>query len=168
MICISAGFQFPFSDASLTLKSRAFPAVCSLYKARACRATTVSCGKNELCTLCTLSFENDCAPWGGEKGVFLIFLEDSRVLYDLQGNSRILKVNVEDLWKAWAFLWTPYCIQQLTRFGGTYLLYFFRLQTVQFCNYIQTPHHGYPLNTDTSLMITDSLLCPWGKPLHFL
>ena len=102
------------------------------------------------------------------KAFFFCFLEASGVPYDLQGNLRILKVNVGDLWKAWAFLWTPYCIQQLTGLGGSYPLYFFRLQTVQFCNYIQTPHHGHRLNTVTSLMITDSFLRPWGKPLHFL
>lgn len=46
VICISGGFQAAsISEVSLTLRSKVFPAVRSLYKASACRATNVSCGK---------------------------------------------------------------------------------------------------------------------------
>ena len=48
VMCISGGFQSAStSDVNFTLRSRAFPAVFSLYKARACRATTVSCTKTK-------------------------------------------------------------------------------------------------------------------------
>ena len=62
VICISGGFQAAsISEVSLTLRSKVFPAVRSLYKASACRATNVSCGKTIHCmkqqiyrTLCVL------------------------------------------------------------------------------------------------------------------
>ena len=62
VICISGGFQAAsISEVSLTLRSKVFPVVRSLYKASACRATNVSCGKMIHCikqqiygTLCVL------------------------------------------------------------------------------------------------------------------
>lgn len=77
VICISGGFQAAsISEVSLTLRSKVFPAVRSLYKASACRATNVSCGKTIHWLHETANIQDLMCPYARTLKLTLYVLDD--------------------------------------------------------------------------------------------
>lgn len=77
VICISGGFQAAsISEVSLTLRSKVFPAVRSLYKASPCRATNVSCGKTIHWLHETANIQDLMCPYARTLKLTLYVLDD--------------------------------------------------------------------------------------------